>query len=461
MRTRLLAFALVFALALVSLSLGQPAPTAFAQGGMMRTECKEDLTGKTITLHTFGDLSGPFAPITQPLAAGFADALKYYNANGGICGAAITLQQDDTAGRQEQTQSLYQRYRAFDPKPLMLLLYSSADAELLREQVADDEIPVFLFAGSTIGLYGEQADTPGWIFAGIPLYTDQFGAFCRWLGKAWTTDLGREGSPKVGHLSWEGAFGRSSETAETTAYCAAQGVEVVGGEYFLPTATDVTAQINNLVSKGANVLFTTSLASGTALIAKDLVTLGLEEEVLLSGVNWALDSSVGLLGQATFKPSGLPSTDNIYGIMPYIWWDEPTDGTKLVQEQFTANQRPLTARGISYLAGFGAIDTYIELITQTVNRVGYDNLSGAEVKKTFETFKYDALGGVFKYNFAENVRAQNSARIGRLTYARGADGMPIVVEVGGNKLLVPVVLPVTTEFETVPDLKPGGADVVN
>jgi len=51
-------------------------------------------------------------------------------------------------------------------------------------------------------------------------------------------------------------------------------------------------------------------------------------------------------------------------------------------------------------------------------------------------------------------------RIARLTYARGADGNPIVVEVGGRKLLVPVVVPVTKEFETVPDLKPGGADVV-
>ncbi len=455
---RFFVFLLVMALALVAFNA---APSALAQGGMMgRTECKEDLTGKTITLHTFGDLSGPFAPITQPLAAGFADALKYYNEQGGLCGATITLQQDDTAGRQEQTQSLYQRYRAFDPKPLMLLLYSSADAELLREQVAEDQIPVFLFAGSTIGLYGENADKPGWIFAGIPLYTDQFGAFCRWLGKAWTTELGREGTPKVGHLSWEGAFGRSTETPETTAYCAAQGVEVVGGEYFLPTATDVTAQINNLVNKGANVLFTTSLASGTALIARDLVTLGLEDEVLLSGVNWALDTSVGLLGQATLKPSGLPSTDNIYGILPYLWWDEPTEGTKLVQEQFAANQRPLTARGISYLAGFGAVDTYIELITRTVNRVGFENLSGAEVKKTFEEFQYESLGGVFKYNFSPTVRAQDQVRIARLTYARGADGNPIVVEVGGRKLLVPVVLPVTPEFETVPDLKPGGADVV-
>lgn len=458
MRIRFLSLFLVAALALVAFNA---TPTALAQGGMTRTECQEDLTGKTITLHTFGDLSGPFAPITQPLAAGFADALKYYNEQGGICGATIVLQQDDTAGRQEQTQSLYQRYRAFDPKPLMLLLYSSADAELLREQVAEDQIPVFLFAGSTIGLYGENADKPGWIFAGIPLYTDQFGAFCRWLGKAWTTELGRSGTPKVGHLSWEGAFGRSTETPETTAYCAAQGVEVVGGEYFLPTATDVTAQINNLVNRGANVIFTTSLASGTALIARDLVTLGLEDEVLFAGVNWALDTSVGLLGQATFKPNGLPSTDNIYGILPYVWWDEPTEGTKLVQEQFAANQRPLTARGISYLAGFGAVDTYIELIIRTVNRVGFDNLSGAEVKKTFENFQYDSLGGVFRYNFTETVRAQDQVRIARLTYARGPDGNPVVVEVGGNRLLVPVVVPVTTEFETVPDLKPGGADVVN
>ncbi|MCS6870522.1 MAG: ABC transporter substrate-binding protein, partial [Anaerolineae bacterium] len=114
MRIRFLSFLLAAALVLMALNA---TPTAFAQGGTTRTECKEDLTGKTITLHTFGDLSGPFAPITQPLAAGFADAIKYYNQQGGICGATIALQQDDTAGRQEQTQALYQRYRAFNPKP--------------------------------------------------------------------------------------------------------------------------------------------------------------------------------------------------------------------------------------------------------------------------------------------------------------------------------------------------------
>lgn len=458
MRVRIFTFLLVVALVTGLATAVLPSGMAVAQG-ITHSECKEDLTGMTIPFYTFGDLSGPYAPITQPLAAGFSDALKYFNGMGGICGAQIELVQEDSGGDREQSLSIYQRFSTADPKPLLLLLYASADSELLRERVAEDEIPVFLFAGSTIGLYGEKADTPGWIYAGIPLYTDQFGAFCKWVASAWTTDLKREGAPVIGHLSWEGSFGRATETAETTAYCKAQGVEVVGGEYFLPTATDVTAQINNLVSKGANILYTTTLASGTALIAKDLTTLGLEEQVLLAGANWVLDSSVGLLGQRTLKPSGMPSTDGVLGLLPYTWWDEKHPGTALVQEQFTANNRPPTARGIAYLAGFGAIDTYIELIIQTVNRVGKDNLTGAEVKKTLDGFKYEALGGVFSYDWTNGIRDVRMTRIGQLGYLRGADGAPVVVEVGGQKMLVPVIAPVTTEAMPVPDLKPGGADV--
>jgi ABC-type branched-subunit amino acid transport system substrate-binding protein len=160
MRTRLFSLFLVFTLALIITT--QPQRAATAQTQMGHTACKEDLKGKQITFATFGDLSGPYAPITQPLAAGFADALKYFNASGGICGAEIVLMQDDTGGKQEQTQSIYERYSTLDPKPLLLTLYSSPDSELLRAQVAEDEIPVFIFAGSTIGLYGEKANEPSW-----------------------------------------------------------------------------------------------------------------------------------------------------------------------------------------------------------------------------------------------------------------------------------------------------------
>jgi ABC-type branched-subunit amino acid transport system substrate-binding protein len=458
MRNRVLPLLLTALLAITLIAGTYPASVT-AQGELTRTKCKEDLKGQTIMFHSIGDLSGPYAPITQPLVAGLNDAIKYYNGQGGLCGAEIKLMQDDTAGKQEQTKSLYDRYKALDPKPLMILMFNSADGELLRQQVVADKIPILLSAGSTIALYGEKANEPGYIFATIPLYADQFGAFCRWLGKAWTTELKKEGAPKVGHLSWEGPFGRSSETPQTTAYCKAQGVEVVGGEYFLPTATDVTTQINNLLSKGANVLFTTSLATGTALIASDLVTLGKEDSVMLAGVNWVLDTSVGLLGARKLKKSGVPSTDGVIGILPYSWWDEESPGTKLVKEQFAANKRAPTLRNIAYISGYGFIDTYIELITQTVNRVGSKGLNGEAVFETLKTFKYDSLGGVFKYSYSENGRAQNQIRIGMLSYAKDKDGKLMIVDVGGTKIPVPVIGPVTKEWSAVPDLRPGGADV--
>lgn len=436
------------------------APGVIAQGDdLQRTECEVDLTGETIPFYTFGDLSGAYAAITQPLAAGFTDAIAYYNAQGGICGAEISLVMDDTAGDQELTQSLYDRYSTADSKPLQILLYNSADAELLRQQVAEDQIPITLFAGSTAGLYGESASDPGWVFAAIPLYTDQFGAFCAWVSEAWA-DLGMEGEPAIGHLSWEGSFGRATETPETTAYCESLGVSVVGGEYFLPTTTDVTAQIQTLVDeKGANILFTTSLGTGPALIAADLVNLGIEEDVMLAGVNWVLDTSVGALGQRTFAADGMPSTDGVIGLLPYVWWDEPHPGTQLVQEQFAANERDPLARNIAYLAGFAAIDQYIEAVVLTVNRVGYEALDGAAFYETMNDFSYEALGGVVPYIFSPEVRAQARTRIGMLTYATDESGAPIIMEVGGNPMMVPIIVPITEDWMTTPDLRPGGADV--
>ncbi len=455
----------VFSLVLALFAAAQTSGTVSAQGEkypFARTACKEDLKGKEITYYTFGDLSGAYRAITLPLVAGLTDAIAYFNEQGGVCGATIKLKSDDTAGKPETVQALYQQYRAFQPKPLLLGLYGSADSELLRDKVAEDTIPVFLFAGSTKGLYGEKGDTPGWIFAGIPLYADQFGAFCQYIGKAWTTELKRSGTPKIAHLSWEGAFGRSSETPESTAFCKTQGVEVVGSEYFLPTATDVTAQIQKLTGAGANILFTTSLGTGAALIAKDLTTLGKEKDVLLAGVNWVLDTSVGLLGAANINPrTGFPSTDGFMGPLPYGWWDEGTTSTKFVEALWVKNKRNAdpSTRNVAYQAGFASIDFFIEVVTQTVNRVGFAKLDGSAVYETLTKFKFESLGGLFRFDYSGGVRTQNLTRIGVLTYAKDKDGKPVIVEAGGRKFPVTVIMPVTKDYVPVPDLRPGKAGV--
>src|SRR5688572_15139567 len=74
---------------------------------IMHSECSQDLTGQTVTIYHFGDISGSYAFITQPLLAGLEDAMEYFNARGGVCGANIAADNRDTGGDLAQTQAHY------------------------------------------------------------------------------------------------------------------------------------------------------------------------------------------------------------------------------------------------------------------------------------------------------------------------------------------------------------------
>ena len=170
------------------------------------SECEVDLSGQSLTLMHVGDLSGVFAPITQPLLAGLDDAVAYFNERGGVCGAAIELPDPttiDTGGDQEQTSAIYERIKE-DTE--FLILYSSDDSELLRDSLAEDEIANVISAGSIEGLYGGEDDgydAPGWSFATNPLYVDQMGSFCEWASENMSNAV-------IGYLSWPTAFGQAA-----------------------------------------------------------------------------------------------------------------------------------------------------------------------------------------------------------------------------------------------------------
>ncbi|MBK8024416.1 MAG: ABC transporter substrate-binding protein [Chloroflexi bacterium] len=431
---------------------------------IQHSECSADLTGQTITIYHFGDISGSYAFITQPLLAGVSDAMAYFNARGGICGATIAADNRDTGGDQAQTQAHYDYYSTLDPKPGSILLYASGDAELLRDQVAEDEILTMISAGSVPGLYGEDG-SGGWIYATNPLYADQIGSFCRYVG---ANAAQFPENPTIGYISWPGAFGEAAYTPETIAYCAEQGVTILESpEYFPPTATDISGNVLNLVDAGANILYTNSLASGPFLVAKTVVDLGLEEDVVLAGVNWALDTSVGLLSRTALGSDGLPAVNGIIGSLPFLWWTERAEpGVALINEQAAANERPLSAQNIAYLLGWGAVDTYIELYIQTVNRVGsLDGATGAELKTTLESMVYSPLGLYNSDYRGGEIRALPGNRIARMFFLNatgdgpatsGDDAMKVDLP-DGTVAYIPILVPLTP-FEDAPDLRPGGAD---
>lgn len=364
-----------------------------------------DLAGNYVTLYQFGDQTGPYGPITAPLIDGVNDAVGYLNSIGGIRGATVRIVWADTGGKIEESISVYNRFREATPKPIILFTYSSPETEALRERYAADKIPVLGAGLSTPGLY-----PPAYVFGIVPLYVDQFGLMMDWLTANWATVKPKNAGDniKVAFVTWPGAFGEAMDTPETRAYAAAKGVEIVAKELFLPTATDVTTQLLAAQAAGANVIWTNSLATGPALVLKDVTALGLRDDMLVTGCNWALDSTVVALAGA--------AAEGMIAPIPYRWWNE-TDhpGVKILSGQFAANKRPAAYKNLAYLMAWGMLDMARASIEKAIDDVGFKNLNGEAVYNAVQTVgEVQALQGLMTFKYDAKTRATNRMRIGKI-----------------------------------------------
>ncbi|HLA97481.1 MAG TPA: ABC transporter substrate-binding protein, partial [Anaerolineales bacterium] len=209
-----------------------PAPTDTPE-----PEGPPDLTGETITLYHFGDLSGPYAAITAPLIHGAEDAVKAVNEAGGIYGATLEIEFADDAGNVDEAIAIYDRFTSGADKPLLMITYGSGEAEALAQRFAEDKIVNITAGLSSKAFYGAGS---GYTFGLGPIYPDQLGMVMKFLVENWDTykpaDAGDE--VKLAHLSWPTAFGQGSLTPESRAYLEELGVEIVAEETYdlSPTA---------------------------------------------------------------------------------------------------------------------------------------------------------------------------------------------------------------------------------
>ena len=375
-----------------------PQPTA-APKPAVRTKANP---GETITFFHFGDVTGPYAGITTPLVSGFNDAVKYYNDKGGIRGAKINIEWADTGGKLENAISTYNRFR--EKKPLIMFMYGSPETEALRDRLIEDKIPAL-----TAGVSGKGMYPPGYAFAEVPIYSDQFGLFLDWISANWSKVKPAKGQntdvPRISVVTWDTAYGKGALTAETQAYAEKKGVKIVGQELFAQGAPDVTTQILAAKKSGANVLYTNTLAHGPAQILKDAVSLGLKEEFLIAGNNWALDTSMLALAK--------DAAEGFYGVLPNMWYDEADQaGIKLVEEQFKANNRKPAEHSVGYLLSFAFVDAMQQIVEKTVDRVGFEGLTGAAVQETMAGMsELKALSGVMVLQYGGDKRSPSKARI--------------------------------------------------
>jgi len=142
--------------------------------------------------------------------------------------------------------------------------------------------------------------------------------------------------------------------------------------------------------------------------------------------------------------------------------DQP--GIELITQQADLRQRPLSLRSNFYILGWASTDLYIEVYIRTGNRVGFDHVTGAELKKTLETIVYSPLGGLETIDYQGGTRRAPAAdRLGQIEYL-GRDGKnpagpnnpPLLVNEAGQQLMVPILVPLS-DFQPAPDMRPSGA----
>ncbi len=156
---------------------------------------------------------------------------------------------------------------------------------------------------------------------------------------------------KLAHLSWPTAFGQGSLTDQSRAYLEDLGVEIVAEEtYDVSPTADTTTAILNAQTAGANVIWTNTLAFGPAAILNDLNALGLRDQFVVAGDNWAMDlATYAFLADPAFGVG-------LIAPFPYLWWtDAENPGVQYAQELFEANQREPGEHNVGYLLLVSAV----------------------------------------------------------------------------------------------------------
>jgi branched-chain amino acid transport system substrate-binding protein len=370
----------------------------------MRTE---NLEGETITFYHFGDLSGPLAGITGPLIHGFEDAVAAINDQGGIRGATIEVEFQDTQSSVDEAVAAYDRFTSEDDNALIMFTYGSGDGEALASRFVEDEV-VNLAAGlSSIAFYGPDS---GYTFGYAPIYPDQFGYFLDWLTANWADVKPASAGDAVNlaYISWPTAYGQAALTEESRAYAESLGVSIVAEEILevSPTA-DATTAILNAQAAGANVIYTNSLAFGPASILNGLGALGLRDEFFMGANNWAMDLATYAFLSDPALGVGLTTA------FPYLWWtDADHPGIQYAEEVFAANERPAAEHGVGYLLTLAGVDVAVLAIENAIDEVGFDHLTGAAVHDALiDLGEYDVLDGVMKVDFSGDNRSPHTSQL--------------------------------------------------
>lgn len=353
-------------------------------------------TGEPIKIGALFDLTGPTSDVGPFYAKGIQHYVEWKNANGGINGRPIQLIAQDYAYKVPNAEQLYSQYTTQD-KVLSIQGWGTADTEALRPKITEDKIP-FMSASYSINLAFPK-ETPYNFLVGTT-YSEQLQAGIQWAVEDWKKK-GKSGNPKLAFLHSNSGFGLSPlDDGDKTAKAA--GLDVGLRIPMVAATADMTPQLTQAKTAGANYIFIQNTSGAAATAMKAAKSLGMTPDVQIVCLNWCTDELVVKLAA--------DAAEGLVGVTPFNFPDANLPGMKDLAEFAKTKGTTLEAEGLHYPQGWWTMAIMAEGIKRTLD--GGKPLTGENIKIALETIKDFDTGGVAssKITFtAEDHRGQRAS----------------------------------------------------
>ncbi len=387
-----------------------------------------------VDMHIFSplDLTGPYSASHNTLLKGAKAFVEWVNETEYIPGVNIILDVYDHGMDVSKCLVAFNNAVSSKNKPVAGTAgNSSATAGALKSLAKRKKIPLVDGVSNRTIL-----QEPGWVFGYSPPYESWPGVAGKWVMANWKADSKFEWirkhyenrPPRLGYIGWDNAFGRALVVPETRPYLKKIGIDFVGDEYIPMTPTDVTPQLERL--RNADFIYFGMYSADHAVCLKNAARLGLRDKFL--DISWPADSPYLL------KMYAGPLAENT--LIPTLYQPLIEDWPDFLRESFEKS-----GLGEPYLLGYSwgvvQFDIMFEAIRQASKVVGVKNVTGQDV--------YNALIKLEDYP-AKGV----SATITYTETKRWGPDFTNFYQIRNGKVIN------TGEVITLPDLTPGGKDVV-
>lgn len=346
-------------------------------------QTQKPVAKKTIKIGINLDFTGPTAANSTALLLKSAqDYIKYINdTEGGLKGTKLEILWADSGYNIQRMLSNYARFKEAGTSIVMIQV--SQEAFVLKPIAERDHMPAFTHA-----VDANAYSPPGWIYtAGGGSTPEFFAVFLKWLKDNWKETR----APRIAIIGWDNTLGRAPQAASKL--IEETKVEIVAQEYLPVVTMDFSSYLLRINKASPDYIFVGVAAAGMGPLLRDAERLGIRGKIpiISNGVvpMYSFTGAAGELldGLISFHGRIPPFEPNVEGInkMKNIY-------QKINGKAYYDNGED----AYGYLWGWIEIMVPVEIIKQTIERVGLDNLNGESIKSTLDKGARVETGGITK-----------------------------------------------------------------